>query len=73
MMAGIEHREPTPSSWGHVELMWRENAPRVEDAYALRHWLKRMPTNVGSRNVESAGVEGRAEAEADAEAAAATA
>lgn len=39
----------TPLSWGHVELMRRDNAPRVDDAYALRHWLGRAPTNVGLR------------------------
>ena len=39
----------TPLSWGHVELMRRDNAPRPEDAHALRHWLGRAPTNVASR------------------------
>ena len=44
----------TPLSWGHVELMRRDNAPRVDDAYALRHWLGRAPTNVGLHNAASA-------------------
>ena len=39
----------TPLSWGHVELMRRDDAPHAGDAYALRHWLGRAPTNVGSR------------------------
>ena len=42
----------TPLSWGHVELMRRDNAPRAADAYALRHWLGRMPATVGSRHAE---------------------
>lgn len=44
----------TPLSWGHVELMRRDNAPHTGDAYALRHWLGRAPTNVGSRVIASA-------------------
>jgi NADH dehydrogenase len=33
----------TPLSWGHVELMRRDNVPRAQDALALRHWLGRTP------------------------------
>ena len=33
----------TPLSWGHVELMRRDNLPRPADAGALRHWLGRAP------------------------------
>ncbi len=44
----------TPLSWGHVELMRRDNAPRAEDTYALRHWLGRAPTNVGSHVADAA-------------------
>ena len=43
----------TPLSWGHVELMRRDNAPRQIDAHALRHWLGRAPANVGSCDAES--------------------
>jgi uncharacterized protein YbjT (DUF2867 family) len=39
----------TPLSWGHVELMRRDNAPRVDDVNALRQWLGRAPTHVGAR------------------------
>ena len=37
----------TPLSWGHVELMRRDNVPRAEDALALRKWLGRAPTRIG--------------------------
>lgn len=37
----------TPLSWGHVELMRRDNMPRAEDVFALRRWLGHAPTNVG--------------------------
>ncbi len=33
----------TPLSWGHVELMRRDNLPCPADAGALRHWLGRLP------------------------------
>ena len=36
----------TPLSWGHVELMRRDNEPRSEDAFALRKWIGRAPINV---------------------------
>ena len=45
----------TPLSWGHVELMQRDNAPRSEDVQALRHWLGRAPKAVGHVNVERVG------------------
>ena len=38
----------TPLSWGHVELMRRDNAPCAADAKALRHWIGRVPRDVGS-------------------------
>jgi NADH dehydrogenase len=37
----------TPLSWGHVELMRRDNVPRAEDALALRKWLGRAPISIG--------------------------
>ena len=37
----------TPLSWGHVELMRRDNEPCEGDALALRRWLERAPINVG--------------------------
>ena len=40
----------TPLSWGHVELMRRDNAPRAADIHALRHWLGRAPAHVGQRS-----------------------
>lgn len=46
----------TPLSWGHVELMRRDNVPRAKDAFALRRWLGREPTNVGFSDAESAAV-----------------
>ena len=52
----------TPLSWGHVELMRRDNAPRAEDAFALRHWLRRLPVNVGSRIAQSGAVAATTEA-----------
>ena len=48
----------TPLSWGHVELMRRDNEPCAGDALALRRWLGRSPlvarhdlsgTNSGAR------------------------
>ena len=33
----------TPLSWGHVELMRRDNEPCADDALALRRWLGRSP------------------------------
>lgn len=36
----------TPLSWGHVELMRRDNVPRAQDAHALRGWLGRAPLAV---------------------------
>jgi len=33
----------TPLSWGHQELMRRDNVPCAADAYALRCWLGRAP------------------------------
>lgn len=38
----------TPLSWGHVELMRRDNAPRLSDAGALRHWIGRAPIVAGA-------------------------
>ena len=49
----------TPLSWGHVELMRRDNEPCAGDALALRRWLGRSPlvarhdlsgTNSGARS-----------------------
>ena len=37
----------TPLSWGHVELMRRDNVPRANDAFALRRWIGRTPMSVG--------------------------
>lgn len=37
----------TPLSWGHVQLMRRDNVPRAEDALALRKWLGRAPMSIG--------------------------
>ena len=37
----------TPLSWGHVELLRRDNVPCADDAFALRKWLGRAPVNVG--------------------------
>ena len=42
----------TPLSWGHVELMRRDNAPRIADIHALRHWLGRVPAHVGRHSEE---------------------
>ncbi|HPG60975.1 MAG TPA: NAD-dependent epimerase/dehydratase family protein [Casimicrobium sp.] len=36
----------TPLSWGHQELMRRDNVPCVADGYALRRWLGRAPSPV---------------------------
>ena len=38
----------TPLSWGHVELMRRDNVPVVSDAFALRKWIGRAPIGVGA-------------------------
>jgi NADH dehydrogenase len=38
----------TPLSFGHVELLRRDNLPRSGDANALRFWLGRMPRPVGT-------------------------
>ena len=38
----------TPLSWGHVELMRRDNAPRPGDAGALRRWIGRAPVTAGA-------------------------
>ena len=54
----------TPLSWGHVELMRRDNAPRAEDAYALRQWLGRAPKHVGLRIAESPAIAANANADA---------
>jgi len=43
----------TPLSWGHVELMRRDNVPRASDVMALRRWIGRTPTNV--RTTRAAG------------------
>lgn len=37
----------TPLSWGHVELMRRDNVPSAHDALALRAWIGRAPLSVG--------------------------
>ena len=37
----------TPLSWGHVELMRRDNEPCAGDALALRRWIGRAPFSVG--------------------------
>ena len=37
----------TPLSWGHVELMRRDNVPRAKDVLELRKWIGRAPVNVG--------------------------
>ena len=39
----------TPLSWGHVELMRRDNLPCADDLLALRRWLGRDPERVGVR------------------------
>lgn len=36
----------TPLSWGHVELMRRDNEPCAGDAFALRKWLGRAPISI---------------------------
>jgi NADH dehydrogenase len=41
----------TPLSWGHQELMRRDNVPSVADAYALRRWLGRAPSPVALAQV----------------------
>ena len=38
----------TPLSWGHVELMRRDNAPRPADTGALRCWVGRAPVSVAT-------------------------
>ena len=44
---GLDLVHATPLSWGHVEHMRRDNAPRVADAHALRQWIRRAPAAVG--------------------------
>lgn len=36
----------TPLSWGHVELMRRDNVPRDADTLALRRWTGRAPVSL---------------------------
>jgi NADH dehydrogenase len=36
----------TPLSWGHQELMRRDNVPCAADVYALRRWLGRAPMEI---------------------------
>jgi uncharacterized protein YbjT (DUF2867 family) len=40
---GLDVLHLTPLSWGHVELMRRDNLPCERDAFALRHWIGRAP------------------------------
>ena len=44
---GLDVVHLTPLSWGHVELMRRDNEPCAEDAFALRRWIGRAPLGVG--------------------------
>lgn len=44
----------TPLSWGHQELMRRDNVPRATDAFALRRWLGRAPLHVATSHARSA-------------------
>jgi hypothetical protein len=44
----------TPLSWGHVELMRRDNAPREADHLALRLWIGRAPRALGAASVKLA-------------------
>lgn len=46
----------TPLSWGHVELMRRDNMPRPDDATALRHWIGRAPATMAVRPLAPAQV-----------------
>ena len=41
--SGFDALHVTPLSWGHQELMRRDNVPCAADAYALRSWLGRAP------------------------------
>lgn len=41
----------TPLSWGHVELMRRDNAPCSADVVALRYWIGRTPRVAGAGRV----------------------
>lgn len=41
----------TPLSWGHQELMRRDNVPCAADTYALRRWLGRAPSPVSLSRV----------------------
>jgi uncharacterized protein YbjT (DUF2867 family) len=41
----------TPLSWGHQELMRRDNVPCAADAYSLRRWLGRAPSPVSLSRV----------------------
>jgi uncharacterized protein YbjT (DUF2867 family) len=40
----------TPLSWGHVELLRRDNRPHDADRHALRYWLGRAPRALGARS-----------------------
>lgn len=39
----------TPLSWGHVELMRRDNVPCHDDIAALRRWIGRAPVKAGAQ------------------------
>ncbi|MBX7228881.1 MAG: NAD-dependent epimerase/dehydratase family protein [Burkholderiaceae bacterium] len=41
----------TPLSWGHVELMRRDNLPRQEDTFALRLWIGRRPIEIDAQSI----------------------
>ena len=43
---GLDVLHLTPLSWGHVELMRRDNKPGADDQFALRRWLGRSPRSV---------------------------
>ena len=43
----------TPLSWGHVELMRRDNEPCAGDALALRRWIGRAPISVSQYGLAS--------------------
>jgi uncharacterized protein YbjT (DUF2867 family) len=42
----------TPLSWGHVELMRRDNVPCTTDSLALRRWIGRAPNRIGEETEE---------------------
>ena len=44
----------TPLSWGHQELMRRDNVPCAADAYALRSWLGRAPKVIARTPISAA-------------------